>query len=59
MCSLNLQRAKKVIEKRRVEINELYENNIFTDDNTLKKSWKLDVLLNKYDRALKRQNEHI
>ncbi len=50
---MNLQRAKKVIEKRRVEGNELYENNVFTDDNTLKKSWKLDALLNKYDRSLK------
>ena len=56
---MHLKRTKKLIEKRRTDINELYEkgfydNNLLNDDVLLKKSRKLDELLNKYDRMITR-----
>jgi len=37
------------IEKKRADINELYENNVFlTDDKILLESRKLDELLNMF-----------
>jgi len=58
---MNVERATKLIEKRRMEINRLYENGLYDqslllDDDLLEKSRKLDQLLNKYDRLLRKRD---
>ncbi len=57
---MNVERATKLIEKRRMEMNRLYENGLYDqslllDDDLLEKSRKLDQLLNKYDRLLRKR----
>ena len=41
------------IERLRTDINKLYENSVWTDDQILHKSRKLDELLNMYDKLVK------
>ncbi len=58
---MNVERATKLIEKRRMEINRLYEKGLYDqslllDDDLLEKSRKLDQLLNKYDKMLSKKN---
>lgn len=56
-AQLNLNKYIKLIEIRRTEIAELYENSVLTDSNVLKKSWELDAVLNNYYKMLKKQTE--
>ncbi len=42
-----------LIEKMRTDINKSYESNSLIDDAVIKKSQKLDALLNQYDRLTK------
>lgn len=55
VCVLNLKRAINLIEKKRTDINKLYEGSELTDYDVLKKSRELDELLNKYDKMLMKQ----
>jgi hypothetical protein len=49
VCSLDSKILLRQIEKKRADINELYENNVFlTDDKILLESRKLDELLNMF-----------
>jgi hypothetical protein len=50
---LDLKSVEMLIEKMRTDINKSYENNALIDDIVIKKSQKLDALLNQYDRLTK------
>lgn len=48
VCSLDVKILLRQIERKRADINELYENSVLTDDIVLLESRKLDELLNMF-----------
>ncbi|WP_407080296.1 aspartyl-phosphate phosphatase Spo0E family protein [Candidatus Contubernalis alkalaceticus] len=42
-----------LIEKKRTDINKSYKNSVLSGDVTVRKSQKLDELLNQYNRFTK------
>ena len=47
---MDLKRLIKLIEQMRTDINKCYENSVLIDEEVLRKSRKLDELLNKYHK---------
>ncbi len=45
---MNLKILLRQIERKRADINELYENSVLTDDKVLFENRKLDELLNMF-----------
>jgi hypothetical protein len=50
---LDLKSVEMLIEKMRADIIKSYESSAFIDEAVIKKSQKLDALLNQYDRLIK------